>query len=249
MRNIKMTIAYVGTRYAGWQVQPARPTIQGALETGLSRMLNEEVRIAGAGRTDSGVHAVGQVANFSTGRALPLDGLRRGLNACLPEDIRLVRAEEAVDGFHARSDARWKEYRFRMTRAEVVSPFDAPFVAPVRGALDVGAMGDAAALFAGSHDFTSFCPASCTLENRTRTVTLARLDEQGDEVVYTVRATGFLRHMIRTMVGTLVQVGQGLRPAADIARILEARDRRTAGPCAEARGLTLIKVAYEEAEA
>jgi len=245
MRNIRMTLAYVGTRFAGWQVQPQRPTIQGVLEERLSRMLQERIAVAAAGRTDAGVHALGQVANFGTTCGLPLAGLRRGLNARLPEEIRVLEAREAAPSFHARSDARSKEYRYRMTRAEVVSPFDAPFVVPVRGGLDVSAMQRAAGHLVGCHDFTSFCPANCDQENRVRAVTLARLEEEGEELVFTVRGGGFLRHMIRTIVGTLLAVGKGLHGPDDIDAILAARDRRAAGPCAPARGLTLTRVFYE----
>ena len=245
MRNIRLTLAYVGTRFAGWQVQPQRPTIQGVLEDRLSRMLQEKVAIAGAGRTDAGVHALGQVANFTTTRDLPLAGLRRGLNSRLPDEIRVMEASEAAPGFHARGDARSKEYRYRMTRAEVVSPFDAPFVTPIHGLVDVSAMRRAAGHLLGRHDFTSFCPANCEQENRVRTVTVAHLEERGDELVFTVCAGGFLRHMVRTIVGTLLAVGKGIFAPDDLGAILRARDRRAAGACAPARGLTLIKVFYE----
>jgi tRNA pseudouridine38-40 synthase len=239
-----MTVAYVGTRFAGWQVQPNRPTIQGVLEDRLSRMLHETVRLAGAGRTDAGVHALAQVASFTTGCRVPLDGLRRGLNARLPIDIRMLAAEDVPDGFHARSDARGKEYRYRISRAEVVSPFMAPFVTPIYGPLDVPAMQRAASSLEGRHDFTSFVPAGCAIEDRVRTVTESRLREEGDELIYTVRGEGFLRHMVRTMAGTLVEVGRGKIRPSDLPAILGARDRRRAGPCAPARGLSLVRVFY-----
>ncbi|HEU4401116.1 MAG TPA: tRNA pseudouridine(38-40) synthase TruA [Candidatus Polarisedimenticolia bacterium] len=246
MRNIKMTVAYVGTRYAGWQVQPGRETVQGVLEAALSRLLQESIRIAGAGRTDAGVHARGQVANFPSASRIPLEGLQRGLNARLPDDIRIMRAEEAAPGFHARSDARSKEYLYRVARTRVLSPFDVPFAAEVHGPLDAAAMGAAAAAFVGTHDFTSMCAASCRVENRVRTVTLSVVEEAGDFLQYRVRAGGFLQHMVRTMAGTLILVGRGRIPADAIGRILLARDRRAGGPCAPARGLTLERVFYEE---
>ena len=246
MRIVRMTVAYVGTGFAGWQVQPGRPTIQGLLEDELSRMLREQVRVAGAGRTDAGVHALGQVANFTTERLLPLTGLRRGLNARLPETIRILEATEAEPGFHARTDARLKEYRYCISRAEVVSPFRAPFVLPVHGPLDPAAMRDAAARFIGSHDFTSFAPADCALEDRVRRVTSASVEVKGEEIEFTVRASGFLRHMVRTMAGTLLAVGRGQIQPGEIDRILAARDRRAAGPRAAARGLTLMRVYYGE---
>lgn len=247
--TIKMTLAYVGTRYAGWQIQPALPTIQGLVEDRLARLLREEITLFGAGRTDSGVHALGQVASFATAREVPLDGLRRGLNARLPEDIRVLSAEEAPEAFHARSDARGKEYAYRYSRGEVTSPFRAPFVCPVRGGLDLEAMRRGAAEFEGRHDFTSLAPASMELDDRVRTITSARVEEEGEEVVLRVTGDGFLRHMVRTIAGTLLDIGRGRRSPEGVRGILEARDRRAAGPCAPARGLTLVQVFYAGAGA
>jgi tRNA pseudouridine38-40 synthase len=247
MRNIRMTVAYVGTHYAGWQVQPDRATIQGVLEERLSRLLQEPVRIAGAGRTDAGVHARGQVANFRIDTRIPLDGLRRGLNARLPDDIRVVRTEEVDIDFHARADARGKEYRYRLARGEFASPFDAPFVTAIRGDIDPDRMREAAAHFIGTHDFESFCPADCQLESKRRTIDRSDVIEDGLFLEYRVRGNGFLRHMVRTMVGTLIDVGQGRRAPGAIDGILLSRDRRAAGPCAPARGLLLERVFYEEA--
>jgi tRNA pseudouridine38-40 synthase len=246
MRNIKMIVAYVGTRYAGWQVQPGRATIQGMLESRLSSMLGETVAIAGAGRTDAGVHARGQVANFITASRIPIAGLVRGLNALLPEDIRVMKAGEVPDAFHARSDARSKEYRYLIACGPVVSPFLLPFADWVRGPLRLPAMAAAARAILGRHDFTSMCPAACRIENRERSVTLSEIEDQGDRLEYRVRADGFLHHMVRTIVGTLVWVGRGRMEPAAIPAVLEARDRTRAGPCAPGRGLTLEKVFYEE---
>jgi len=247
MRNIRMTVAYVGTRYAGWQVQPDRATIQGVLEGRLSRLLQEPVRIAGAGRTDAGVHARGQVASFRTDARIQLDGLRRGLNSRLPDDIRVVRTEEVDIDFHARADARGKEYRYRLAHGAFVSPFDAPFVTAIRGTIDPDRMRQAAAEFIGSHDFESFCPTSCALDNKRRTIEVSEVIDDGPFLEYHVRGNGFLRHMVRTIVGTLIDVGQGRRPPGAIPDILASRDRRAAGPCAPARGLVLERVFYEEA--
>jgi len=246
MRNLKLTLAYVGTRFAGWQVQPGRETIQGLLEERLSAMLGETVRLAGAGRTDAGVHARAQVANFLTGSGISMSGLRRGLNARLPEDIGVMAVEEEAVTFHARTDARWKEYRYRLQRGEVPSPFEAPFTATVHGLLDVGAMGEAAACLRGRHDFTSFCPAQSDIVDKVRTIMMSELHEEGPVVEFRVRADGFLRHMVRTLVGTLVSVGRGLIEPESIEAILAARDRRAAGPVAPARGLVLERVSYDE---
>lgn len=246
MRNLKMIVAYAGTRYAGWQVQPGRPTIQGVLEDRIARMLQEPVRLAGAGRTDAGVHARGQVANFLTASRIPAGGLLRGLNAGLPIDIAVMQAQEVAEAFHARADARGKEYRYRIARAEVVSPFEAPFVAPLRGRLDVAAMRQAARHFLGTHDFTSFCPVASPIEDKVRTLRVSEVTEEGSLVDYRVVGDGFLRHMVRTLVGTLILVGRGRLDAAAIPHIMKGRDRRLAGPVAPARGLVLEQVFYGE---
>jgi tRNA pseudouridine38-40 synthase len=246
MRNIKMVVSYVGTRFAGWQVQPARETVQGILEEGISRMLQERVRIAGASRTDAGVHARAQVANFPTASRIPIAGFIRGLNARLPIEIAILHAEEAGEDFHSRADARGKEYLYRISRAEVVSPFDAPFVASVRGRLDVEAMARAARDLVGTHDFTSFCPADSEIEDKVRTLTLSEVTEDGAEVRYRVIGDGFLRHMVRTLAGTLILAGRGRLDSGSIPHILKTRDRRYAGPVAPAGGLVLERVLYEE---
>ncbi len=246
MRNIKMIVAYVGTPFAGWQVQPGRATIQGVLEERIAVLLKEAVGVAGAGRTDAGVHARGQVANVKTASRIPPGGLLRGLNALLPEDIRVMQVEDVPESFHARSDARSKEYRYQIARGPVVSPFLLPFAEWVRDPLDLGAMQEAARRLLGRHDFTSFSSADCRIDNRTRTVKVSEFLDLGDRLEYRVQADGFLHHMVRTMVGTLLWVGRGLLPPDAIGEILEARDRRRAGPCAAARGLVLEKVFYEE---
>jgi tRNA pseudouridine38-40 synthase len=239
-----MILAYDGTGYAGWQVQPARETIQGVLENRLSRMLNERVRVAGAGRTDAGVHARGQVANFLTHCRIPEEGLRRGLNARLPSSIRVLRADEAPFGFHARADALSKEYRYRLAVGEVLSPFEAPFTTAVRGPLDLAAMREGARRVAGRHDFTSFCATACRLEDKTRLVMMSEISEEGERIEYRVRANGFLHHMVRNIVGTLLLVGKGRLGPEEIQDILSARDRRAAGPCAPPQGLSLERVLY-----
>jgi tRNA pseudouridine38-40 synthase len=241
-----MVLAYVGTRYAGWQVQPGRPTIQGVLEDRLSRMLDETITLFGAGRTDAGVHALGQVASFATARAIPIGGLRRGLNARLPEDIRVMQADEVRASFHARSDALGKDYRYRFAVSETVSPFDAPFVWPVRGRPDVAAMRRAARGFEGRHDFTSLAPADCELTDRVRTLGPIAVEESGSEILLAVRGDGFLRHMIRTLAGTVLEAGLGKRDPGSMPAVIAARDRRAAGVRAPARGLTLVRVLYEE---
>lgn len=246
MRNLRLLITYVGTRFAGWQVQRGQPTIQGTLEDILGRMLQTEVRLAGAGRTDAGVHARGQVANFMTTSRIPGEGLLRGANARLPDDIRIIAVDEATASFHARADARGKEYRYRLFGGAVMSPFEAPFALAVRGGLRVDEMRRAAARFVGTHDFTSFAASACRVADRTRTIALSEIETHGEFVEYRVRGDGFLQHMVRNMVGTLIEVGRGRRPPEVIASVLRARDRRAAGPCAPSRGLVLERVFYEE---
>jgi tRNA pseudouridine38-40 synthase len=245
MRTLRMTLAYVGTAYAGWQIQPARATIQGLLERTLGNMLDEPVRLVGAGRTDAGVHALGQVASFATARTIPLYGLRRGLNARLPESLRVLAVDEVPETFNARSDARGKDYRYRLSTAEVLSPFEAPFVTPLQATLDAASMASAAERLLGRHDFTSFCRADSTIEDRRRTIVRLRVTAEGENITYDVSGDGFMRHMIRTIVGTLVEVGRGRLRPADIEAVLAARDRRRAGVCMPARGLTLMKVHYD----
>ncbi|MFQ5877776.1 MAG: tRNA pseudouridine(38-40) synthase TruA [Acidobacteriota bacterium] len=246
MRNLKLVLAYEGTRYSGWQVQPDRETIQGVLEEQLARMLGERVRLAGAGRTDAGVHARGQVASFVTASRIPPEGLRRGLNDRLPRDIRAIEASEAAPSFHARADARAKEYRYHMTPAPVLSPFDAAFTTQIRGPLDLDAMRRAARRFLGRHDFTSFCSTGCRVVRRERIVSISEVQARNDRIEYRVRADGFLQHMVRTLVGTLILVGRGRMAPEDVDAVLRARDRRAAGPCAPPQGLVLERVFYEE---
>jgi tRNA pseudouridine38-40 synthase len=241
-----MMVSYVGTRFAGWQVQPGRPTVQGILEERIARILQEPVRIAGAGRTDAGVHARGQVANFLTASRIPVLGLLRGLNARLPPEVAVMHVEDAPASFHARADARGKEYLYRISRAEVVSPFEAPFVTVVHGALDVEAMRRAARRVQGTHDFTSFCPANSEIESKVRTLSVSEVTEDGAEVRYRVVGNGFLRHMVRTLAGTLILVGRGRLDEGSIPLILKAGNRGLAGPVAPACGLMLERVFYGE---
>ncbi len=247
MRTLKLWIQYLGTRYHGWQVQPGRPTIQGHLEAALAGILGGPVRVAGAGRTDAGVHARGQVASLTTESRVPLRGVLLGANSALPEDIRILSVEEAPRGFHARHQALSKDYAYRFSSAAVLSPFLAPTVEAVRGTLDVERMSQAALHFMGKRDFSAFCGPESRARGAVRSVTESRLGEEVEGVrVYRVSANGFLQHMVRTMVGTLLQVGRGRLDPGSIPNILASRDRIRAGPTAGARGLTLEKVHYRE---
>jgi len=242
----KMLLAYDGTEYRGWQIQPADETIQGHVERALSTLAKMPVPVVASGRTDAGVHARAQVAHFELARPIPRDGLRSGMNAILPRDIRVREVEEAPEGFHARYSARSKTYAYRLDRSKIALPFRSRFVSHYPHPLSRTALDEAAALFEGTHDFAGFRASSCAARTTTRQVFSSRFtfEEDANELVYEVTATGFLHHMIRNMVGTLLEVGRGKRPVISIRAILSSGDRTQAGPTAEAKGLHLLRVDY-----
>jgi tRNA pseudouridine38-40 synthase len=243
-RVLRLTLAYDGTRFVGWQRQASGESIQGLLEQALSRLEGAAVTAHGAGRTDAGVHAEGQVASAQVTFAHDTDTVRRSLNAQLPDDIRILAVEDAAADFHARFSARGKSYRYQLVTAPVVSPFSRAFVWHVPEPLDRGAMREAATLFAGTHDFAAFQSSGSDVATTVRTLTRSDLVERGDVLAYEVGGDGFLRHMVRAMVGTLVEVGRGRRPAGDVAALLQGGSRALAGATAPALGLTLVKVEY-----
>jgi tRNA pseudouridine38-40 synthase len=245
MRNIKLTLAYDGTTYHGWQVQPGVPTVQGELESALSRLLDGPVTTHGSGRTDTGVHAHGQVANFHTGRVMDLDALMRGANALLSPAVRVMSVEEVSAGFHARISATAKTYEYHLWRDIVVPPFHRHYVHAMWQPLDAGAIDRATDEFVGVHDFTSFSATSAEPKDRVREIFHAGWERDPAEWVFTVRANGFLQHMVRTIVGTLIEVGRGRIAPEDIPEILGAADRRQAGPSAPPGGLHLVSVEYD----
>ena len=246
-RTWKLTLAYDGTDFAGWQIQPGQPTVQGLLENALSQVEGGPVKAAGSGRTDAGVHALAQVASCSLRNPIPPHGLLKALNRLLPADIRLTDAAEASPGFHARHSAIAKTYEYRIYRGPVCRPFQARYTYSHPYPLDEEAMTRAARRFEGERDFRSFASAGGNdAEATVRIVFSSALLRHGDLLVYRVRGSGFLYRMVRNMVGTLLEVGRGnLRPA-DIDRIAEARDRRAAGPTAPAQGLFLAGVEYAD---
>jgi tRNA pseudouridine38-40 synthase len=247
MRTLKLQVHYLGTRYYGWQVQPDRPTIQGHLERVLGELFGEQVRIVGAGRTDAGVHARGQVASLSTGSTIPPQGILRAANSRLPEDIRILSVDEAPEGFHARHDVVAKDYVYRFSCTPILSPFLASTVESIRGSLAIEPMIAAAAHFLGEHDLAAFCGAEGRLKNTRREVTLSSITAEPDAVwAYAIRARGFLQHLVRTIMGTLLEVGRGRIAPSEIPEILASRDRRRAGPTCAPRGLTLERVYYPE---
>jgi len=259
MQNIKLTLAYDGTDFSGWQIQPGQPTVQGAISDVLENLTQQRLQIQGAGRTDAGVHAAGQVANFKTEAELSADEFQRAFNALLPDSIRIVAAEQVAPDFHARWNAVAKTYRYRIFRGRVVSPFLWRYLQHDPFPLDFDAMAEAARKFEGQHDFTSFAASTGSEdEDRDRTmtrviyrsemtrVTCGDLPGAGEEWVYTVRGKSFLRYMVRKIVGTLVDVGRGKLMPEDIAQLFELRDRSKSGPTTPPQGLCLLEVEYPD---
>lgn len=277
MRKIKLIIQYVGSRYVGWQVQPNGPTIQAILQDVLKQTLGEAVSVIGAGRTDSGVHALGQTAHFRTQNPMDLETLHRALNAQLPDDIAVLSVEEVSRDFHAQKDALAKTYLYLIQLSRQKNPFLRPFVWRLSGELDDRAMTRCLELVTGEHDFKSFCAADSCAKTTVRQVHHCRLQifplsEMEHRLVDLVglgrwkgplemlnhrrpnhvaqlyainfRGKGFLKHMIRNIVGTVMEVGRGKRSVEDFARILAAKDRRLAGPTAPPQGLFLLNVEY-----
>jgi tRNA pseudouridine38-40 synthase len=248
---LRLTLAYDGTGFEGWQVQSraGARTVQGVLESGLSRLCGGAlVRVHGAGRTDAGVHALGQVASLELPRAMAPAALERALNALLPEDVRVLRAEEAPPGFHARRSAVSKHYRYVLDTGPVQLPQRRHQAAHLPGPLDGAALRAVAALYLGRHDFASLASSGGSVKTSVRSVTRSEVAYDGEMLVYDVEAGGFLRKMVRSMVGGLLAAGRGERGVEDLAQALLRADRRGWPPPAEARGLTLVRVAYAPPE-
>lgn len=246
MAAVKLVLEYDGTRYVGWQVQPNGPSVQAEVEAALARLRKEPVRVTAAGRTDAGVHARGQVASFPEPRPLPLAAYVKGMNALLPPDVAVRAAQVVADGFDARRDARGKRYRYRIQNLETRAPLTRHVAWQVFRPLDLEAMRRAAAPLLGRHDFSAFRAADCEAAHAVRE--LRRLEVLGEprgEVEVVAEATAFLKHMVRNLVGTLVEVGLGARPAASTGELLAARDRTLAGATAPPHGLCLDEVFYE----
>jgi tRNA pseudouridine38-40 synthase len=245
MRTLRFNLAYDGTDFLGWQVQSEGRTVQGELETAFRRMTGEQVRFHGAGRTDAGVHALGQVASVVAETAIPCAKLRIGLDALTGTDLAVLDVADASPDFHARHSARGKLYRYRILNAPLPSPFLRRTAWHLRTPLDRDALRAAAAPLLGTHDFSSFRLAGC--DARTPVRIMRRIDVVDDAdgmLCIELEASAFLRGMARSIVGTLVQVGQGRLAAGDVPPILAARERGAAGPTAPAHGLFLVRVFY-----
>ena len=246
-RNILLRLAYDGTDFFGWQVQPERPTNQGVLAAAFLRTCGEEVAICGAGRTDAGVHACEQAANVRLTAPIPCPNLVQALNDHLPESIRVLSAQEVPPPFHARRDARSKIYRYQIYRGSICPPWLSRYAYPFPCPLDEDAIKEAARYFEGRKDFRSFAAAEHSHDRQksaVRTVFSSAVTREGEKLVYTVEGNGFLHHMVRNIVGTLLMVGRKKIPPQAIPEILAAASRSEAGPTAPARGLHLVHVFY-----
>lgn len=261
MRNIKLTIEYDGTNYCGWQIQPGCYTIQGVLESALSKITKSEVDVIGAGRTDAGVHATGQVANFKTESKMTPSEFKLALNSLLPRDIVINYAEEVEEGFHSRFDAISRTYHYTILNADTPSAFLRNYVYVFKKPIDVDIMNEASEYLIGTHDFSSFASMGDPVHSPIRTVTFAEWRlltpelsifgfESGQQrlIRFCIKANAFLRGMVRAIVGTLLEVGTGKIPPEKVKEILELRDRTKAGPSLPAKGLCLVNVEYQKNE-
>jgi tRNA pseudouridine38-40 synthase len=260
MPTFKITLAYDGTDFVGWQRQASGVSVQGLLEHALRELDGRDVPVAGAGRTDAGVHALGQVAGFSLGRALSADAVMRALNARLPDSVRVLASEETLETFHPRFGARAKRYRYRIWNGPVVNPFERRYAWHIWEPLDVEAMDAAAQLIEGRHDFAAFNASGSAVKSTTRQIFVSRIADGGLRIgfapesafrdphsailAYDVVGAGFLRHMVRTIVGTLVEIGRGRQRPAWMAEVIASGDRAVAGPTAPPEGLFLVGVEY-----
>ncbi len=253
MRNIKITLAYDGADFHGWQQQPGVPTIQGALNDATSKITQEKIFVQGASRTDAGVHALAQVGHFKTQSSLSALEFQRALNALLPPAVRVVGAEEMGPDFHARWQAQGKTYRYRIFRGRVLPPFDYRRALHYPWPLDEAAMAEAARKFEGEHDFSSFAASSGSEDDdrdrqMVREIYSSEIVRETDreEIAYVVRGRSFLRYMVRKIVGTLIEVGKGRLAPDDIHRLFELRDRSQSGPTVPPEGLYLVSLEFPD---
>ena len=245
MRNIKLLIEYDGTNYQGWQVQPRDPTIQGTLEEKLRLLTREPIQVFGSGRTDSGVHALAQVAHFKTQSQMNIGSIQRALNSLLPPDIVIQKIEEVDEGFHARRHSKSKIYEYRILNRSLRSAFHLGYVWHIPQKLDLMEMKKATTHLIGEHDFSAFRTVGSPTRTTVRRVIRAEWKRGRDGLVrFEIEANGFLKQMVRSIIGTLVEIGKGKLDAAEFRKILDSKDRKKAGPTAPAQGLFLKEVKY-----
>lgn len=246
MKRVKLTVAYDGTNYCGWQVQPNGLTIQQVLNKHLSELTGEQIETIGASRTDAGVHALGNVAVFDTNVRMPGEKFSYALNQRLPEDIRIEAAEEVSPDFHPRYVESEKTYEYKILNRRFPVPTQRFYTHFTYIPLDVDKMKSAAEYLLGEHDFKSFCGAGAQVKTTVRTIKNIEIIQEGDLITLRITGNGFLYNMVRIIAGTLMEVGGGVYPPEHVKEILDARDRKAAGPTAMARGLTLVKIEYKD---
>jgi tRNA pseudouridine38-40 synthase len=244
IRNVKLVIAYDGSEFMGWQIQPNVRTLQETMENALGEILGHPTRIFASGRTDAGVHALGQVINFHTNSPVPIEGLIRGLNSILPGDVSVRCAEDVDLDFHAQFKAKKKSYVYIIDTHEVRSPFLARYVLHEKYPLNIPAMSESAKYLLGEHDFASFLAAGSSVKTTVRTITISEVITHGKKVLFLIQGSGFLRYMVRNIVGTLLLVGRGKMAPEEMKQIIALKDRRYAGPTSPPQGLYLIGVEY-----
>ena len=252
MRRIRLIVSYDGTNYCGWQIQENAVTVEGTLTGALRKWLKEDIEIIGASRTDSGVHAYGNIAVFDTNSRIPAEKFAIGLNHYLPDDIRVQKSDEVESDYHPRYRNTEKTYEYTILNTKINLPIYSRYSYHVYHPLDFEAMKEAAELLVGEHDFSAFCSAGSQVKSKVRTIYEVSLDKQkamgcnGGEVIrIRVRGNGFLYNMVRILAGTLIAVGQGKIPAEKVAEIIAGKDRRQAGQTAEPQGLTLREIYYD----
>ena len=246
MRRIKLTVAYDGTNYHGWQFQPGSSTIEGELNKHLSELFKEEIIVIGASRTDTGVHALCNIAVFDTNARIPAERVAYALNQRLPEDIRIRRSEEVAADFHPRKQATRKTYEYKILNEDFANPVERLYAHFTYVPLDEKKMQEAAEYLVGEHDFASFCAAGSTAQTTVRTIYDISVERKGTMISIKVTGSGFLYNMVRIIAGTLMEVGKGRFSAEKVKEILEAKDRTKAGPTAPAKGLTLYEYQFED---
>ena len=244
VKRVKLIVAYDGTAYCGWQLQPNGRTIEGELNQALSSLLQEDIHVIGASRTDSGVHALCNIAVFDTQTSIPAEKIAYALKPRLPEDIRIKKSCEVAADFHPRHCSSRKTYEYRIYQDSFPEPVRRLYTHFTYVPLDMDRMREGAALLIGEHDFKSFCSTAAVVETTVRTILSINIEKQGKEILISVCGTGFLYNMVRIIVGTLMEVGRGSYPPEHVREILEAKDRQAAGPTAPACGLTLVNYTF-----
>lgn len=246
MKRIKLEVAYDGTAYCGWQLQPGKPTIEAVLNKALTELLGEEITVIGASRTDSGVHARGNVAVFDTSSPIPADKLCYAVNQRLPEDVRVQSSAPVRPDFHPRRISSRKTYEYRILNRRIALPTERLYSNHIYYDLDVNAMKEAAKYLIGEHDFKSFCSVKTQALETVRTIYKLEVNKEGDIITISITGNGFLYNMVRIIAGTLIEIGRGAYPSERINEILAGCDRALAGPTALACGLTLMKIEYPD---